>query len=100
MTNALKLKFTNLLLSKQNYGLSEGALILSDDKAIALAKLLSKLTWSDVRVCADSDTEADIMSDVVTDLRFALAKAHYAYPRHPVVINYYARKKTLIHRMN
>jgi hypothetical protein len=44
----------------------------------ALAQLVKRITWSDIRGCAVSDDEAYEMRDAVSKLQSALAETGYA----------------------
>jgi len=51
---------------------------LSDEEALALAQLVKRLTWSDLRGCAVDDAETYTIRDAVGKLQDALARAGYA----------------------
>jgi hypothetical protein len=51
---------------------------LSDEEALALAQLLKRLTWSDMRSCAVDDAETYTIRDAVGKLQDALGRAGYA----------------------
>lgn len=51
---------------------------LSHEEALALAQLVKRLTWSDMRSCAVDDTETHVMRDAVGKLQDALGRAGYA----------------------
>lgn len=51
---------------------------LSDEEALALAQLVKRLTWSDMRGCAVDDAETYTIRDAVGKLQDALARAGYA----------------------
>jgi hypothetical protein len=51
---------------------------LSDEEAMALAQLVKRLTWSDLRGCAIDDAETYTIRDAVGKLQDALAGAGYA----------------------
>lgn len=51
---------------------------LTDAETLALAQLVKRLTWSDMRGCAVDDAEAYVIRDAVGKLQDALARAGYA----------------------
>ena len=51
---------------------------LSDEETLALAQLLKRLTWSDMRGCAVDDAETYIIRDAVGKVQDALGRAGYA----------------------
>lgn len=51
---------------------------LTDPQALALAKMVKRLHWSDARALAMSDAETELMIAAVTRLQRALADAGYA----------------------
>ncbi|WP_409280218.1 hypothetical protein [Pseudomonas sp. KCJK8751] len=51
---------------------------LSHEEATALAQLLKRLTWSDLRGCAVDDSEAYVIRDAAGRLQDALGRAGYA----------------------
>jgi len=52
---------------------------LTDAQALALAQLVKRLTWSDLRGCAIDDQEAYTMRDAVDRVRSALADCSPGY---------------------
>ena len=50
----------------------------SDEETLALAQLVKRLTWGDMRGCAVDDAETHTMRDAVGKLQDALARAGYA----------------------
>lgn len=53
-------------------------LVLSDGEMLALAQLLKRIGWSDVRGCAVDDDEARVMLRATERVRRALAEVGYA----------------------
>lgn len=51
---------------------------LSHEEAMALAQLVKRLTWSDMRGCAVDDAETYAIRDAVGKLQDALGRAGYA----------------------
>ena len=51
---------------------------LSKEEARALAQLVKRLTWTDMRGCAVDDDEAYTISDAVAKLQKSLAEAGFA----------------------
>lgn len=51
---------------------------LSHEEAMALAQLVKRLTWSDMRGCAVDDAETYVIRDAVGKLQDALGRAGYA----------------------
>lgn len=51
---------------------------LSDQQALALAQLLKRLGWSDLRSNAVDDGETYLMQEALSELRAALAAAGYS----------------------
>ncbi|HBM2881081.1 TPA: hypothetical protein LVL09_004903 [Klebsiella oxytoca] len=51
---------------------------LTDEEAMALAQLVKRLTWTDMRGCAVDDSEAYVISDAVAKLQKSLAEAGFA----------------------
>lgn len=51
---------------------------LTDDEAMALAQLVKRLTWTEMRGCAVNDDEAYIISGAVAKLQKSLAEAGFA----------------------
>lgn len=51
---------------------------LSHEEAMALAQLVKRLTWSDMRGCAVDDAETYVIKDAVGKLQDALGRAGYA----------------------
>lgn len=52
---------------------------LTDAQALALAQLVKRLTWSDLRGCAIDDQEAYTMRDAIDRVRSALADCEPGY---------------------
>jgi hypothetical protein len=74
----LLIKATNLELVAKGGGEVYGETKLSDAEALALAQLLKRITWTDMRGCAVDDAEASLMRGAVEKIQDALAGAHYA----------------------
>ena len=53
-------------------------LLLDDAQALALAQLVKRIGWSDMRSLAVSDDEAYLMRDAVSEVAKALAAEGYA----------------------
>lgn len=51
---------------------------LSHEEALALAQLVKRLTWTDMRGCAVDDNECYVIRDAVGKLQDALGRAGYA----------------------
>jgi len=51
---------------------------LSHEEAMALAQLVKRLTWSDMRGCAVDDAETYAIRDAVDKLQDALGRAGFA----------------------
>lgn len=51
---------------------------LPDHQALALAQLVKRLTWRDIRECAVDDTEAYVMVDALAQVGRALADQGFA----------------------
>ncbi|NBA95257.1 hypothetical protein [Pseudomonas sp. R5(2019)] len=51
---------------------------LSHEEAMALAQLVKRLTWNDMRGCAVDDAETYVIRDAVGKLQDALGRAGYA----------------------
>lgn len=53
-------------------------LYLDDDQAWALAQLVKRITWTDIRGCAVDDSEAHVMRGAVDEVAKSLADAGIA----------------------
>ena len=51
---------------------------MSDAQAIALAQLVKRISYRELRTNASSDTEADRMHEAISELQDALARIGYA----------------------
>ncbi len=51
---------------------------MSDAQAIALAQLVKRISYRELRTNASSDTEADRMREAISELQDALARSGYA----------------------
>ena len=54
-------------------------LLLDDAQALALAQLVKRIGWSDMRSLAVSDDEAYLMRDAVSEVAKALAAEGYGW---------------------
>lgn len=59
-------------------GIETLSLQLDENETMALAQLVKRLSWSDLRGCAVSDEEAWVMKSAIEKLQQALREEGYA----------------------
>ncbi|EJA5100221.1 hypothetical protein MVA19_004919 [Salmonella enterica] len=59
-------------------GIETLSLQLDENETMALAQLVKRLSWSDLRGCAVSDKEAWVMKSAIEKLQQALREEGYA----------------------
>ncbi|OJM44433.1 hypothetical protein BK294_22040 [Escherichia coli] len=59
-------------------GIETLSLQLDENETMALAQLVKRLSWSDLRGCAVSDEEAWVMKSTIEKLQQALREEGYA----------------------
>lgn len=70
---------TAVTLTAMNHASSQAGLAeLTDMDAMALAQLVKRLSWAEIRACAVNDAEAYEIRDSVAKLQRLLAEAGYA----------------------
>ncbi len=73
----LRIKATNIALLQKGGGEVCGEAEFSDAEALALAQLLKRITWTDMRSNAVDDVEAGSMRDAINKVQRVFADAGY-----------------------
>ena len=66
----------------RDFAIGTAGLVLAPDQAMALAQLVKRITWSDMRALSSSEAETCHMRDAIYRLQQALAEV----PRQPRLV--------------